>query len=360
MYDPKQKMRNSYLCLIVLQCTLFFAYLGSAIEINHPSHDIEFCMGCNPEDQQLSMSPPFATLYEEISSAVESHRSKRDATLDLLQSVLLSLNNSGVVIQVLHQIADSPQEMNTLSNYIFQVLVSLLTGKAIKGLNVTVNATQIIDSVNQSGIILSTLSSLLLDDLQLAKFAANVGETMVNNTWIPEVVYTFGDTGHLSFQTIFNLARNSRSKDPGFNGTTYTPLELLKRDSNQYDGSLQSFINNMIGSGLTSSLFLDSLESILEAVKNSGVIISLVQTAVADPKIQYMGGFIANKLYNYGVFDQIPLDKYIQKFKKDGTLKKQTQFILTDPLWLPVVAKIFLQWYNLGVNDQVRRNMYGP
>lgn len=348
------------LSLVVLQCILFCGYLGFALEIEPTSQEIGPCLDCTSEDQQQPMSPLFTTLYEEISNAAQNRPSKRDVTLDLLQSVLLSLNNSGVVIQVLHQIADSPQEMNTLSNYIFQVLVSLLTGKAIKGLNVTVNATQIVDAVTQSGIILDTLSTLLLDDQQLAKFAANVGETLVNNTWIPEAVYTFGNTGHLSFQTIFNLARNSYSKDPGFNGTTYTPLQLLKRDGNQYEGSLQSFLNNLIGSGLTSSLFLDSLENILVAVKNSGVIVPLVQTAVADHKIQYMAGFIANKLYNYGVFDQIPLDKYIQKYKKNGFLSDKAQFILTDPLWLPPVAKILLQWYDLGVNEQVRRNMYGP
>lgn len=332
--------------------------LTSAIDIGPLPPGIDLpCIGCLSEPEPMNQQ--FTALYNQIVESTTIERTKRDTTSDLLNSVLQSLNNSNVVIDVLHQIADSPTEMNTLSNYIFQVLVSLLTGKAIKGLNVTVNATQIISAVEGSGIIEGTLNSLLFNDQQLQQFAASLGETMVNNTWIPKVLYTFGKTGHLSFQTIFNLARNTQSKDPGFKGTTYQPLQLLRRDNN-YLGSLQTFINNLIGSGLTSSLFLDSLENILVAVKNSGVVISLVQTAVSDPKIQYMGGFIANKLYNYGVFDQIPLDKYIQIGRHNGFIKDKTQFVLTDLKWLIPVAKIFLQWYDLGVNDQIQRNLYGP
>lgn len=345
--------------LIFLILSQSFLLLASAIDIGQQPPGIEFpCSGCLSKPEPMNLQ--FTKLYNQILDSTTSQITKRDATSDLLNSVLQSLNNSNVVIDVLHQIADSPTEMNTLSNYIFQVLVSVLTGKAIKGLNVTVNATQILSAVKGSGIIESTLNSLLFDDSQLEKFAASLGETMVNNTWIPKIVYTYGTTGHLSFQTIFNLARNTQSKDPGFKGATYQPLQLLRRDSNNYLGTLQTFINNIIGSGLTSSLFLDSLENILVAVKNSGVVISLVQTAVADPKIQYMGGFIANKLYNYGVFDQIPLDKYIQKGRNNGFIKKQTQFVFTDSKWLIPIAKMFLQWYDLGVNDQIQRNMYGP
>lgn len=349
-------MKFGFISLILSQ-SLFL--LASANYVDPPAPGIEF-----PSPGSLSQPEPmnlqFTELYNQIVKSTASETSKRDVTSDLLNSVLQSLNNSNVVIDVLHQIADSPTEMNTLSNYIFQVLVSVLTGKAIKGLNVTVNATQIISAVNSSGIIESTLESLLFNDQQLEKFAANLGSTLVNNTWIPKVLYTFGNTGHLSFQTIFELARNTQSKDPGFTGETYQPLHLLRRDDSNYLGSLQTFINNLIGSGLTSSIFLDSLENILVAVKNSGVVISLTQTAVADPKIQYMGGFIANKLYNYGVFDQIPLDKYIQQGRHNGLLKNLVQFAMTDPKWLIPVAKIFLQWYDLGVNDQIQRNMYGP
>lgn len=345
-------MKFTFLTLILVQC---FGLFVLALKVEQLDFMIDSCLNCFTDE---AMGPHYEALYKQIMDSVPVIE-KRDSSA-ILQSVLQSLNSSNIVIDLLHLIADSPQEMNTLSNYIFQVLLSVLTGTAIKGLNATVNFTQILAAVELSGIIGATLSGLLLDDQQLAKFAAGVGETLVNNTWIPEVVFNFGKTGHLTFQTIFNLARNTVSKDPGFNGTLYQPLRLTKRDDNSYLGSLQTFINNLIGSGLTSSIFLESLESILVVVKNSGVIISLVQTAVSDEKIQYMGGFIANKLYNYGVFDQIPLDKFIQRARHDGLLKDQTQFILTDPLWLPAVAKLFLQWYDLGVNEQIRRNMYGP
>ncbi|RKP30686.1 hypothetical protein METBISCDRAFT_23115 [Metschnikowia bicuspidata] len=349
-------MRLNFLSLIVLKCLLIFAQSAASLDTNEGNTGLS-CPGCLAGDL-YPMNPQFTALYNVLQGAVNKQiQFKIDLTADLVQNILL--NSTAIMIDALYLIADSPEQMNTLANYIYKFLVSALTGTAntMKALNMTVNSTAISDAFKQSGIIETTLAGLLLDDKQLAIFAANLGETMVNNTWIPELVYTFGNTGHLTFETIFNLARDSHSKDPRFNGTTYVPLVLLKRD--EVENSLQNFLSNLSNSSLVSNLFMKSLTVILEGIRKSGLVLKLIQLSVGDQKLQHMIGFIANKLYNCRVFDQIPLDQIIQHAKADGTLMEQTQFILTDPTWLPPLAKIFLQWYDLSVNEQIRKNMYG-
>lgn len=312
------------------------------------------------------MSESFSLLYDQIMESYHTEDAAKRDLLDSLTGLLGALNQSGVIIQVLHEIADSPEQMNTLSNYIFQALVSALTSTAMSGLNITVNITEILEEVKASGILEETVAGLLLDENQRNILADNLGEILVNNTWIPKLMYTLGDTGKISWETIFDLARNTVSKDPGFNGTSYTYKyqTLHKRDasndSSEYSGSLLSFINNIVGSAISSDVFGESIGSVLTGIQNSGVVIPTIQASLADGKIQKMIGFIANKLYNYGVFDQIPLNDMLQKLKREGTLAKQTQALFQDDTWSYVIGNVFLRFEQRGVNNQIRANLYGP
>lgn len=345
-------MRLNFLSLIVLKCSLIFAQSAASLDTNEGNTGLS-SPGSLAGDL-YPMNPQFTALYNVLYGAVSKQiQFKVDLTADMVQNILL--NSTTIMIDALYLIADSPEQMNTLANLIYKFLVPALTGTA----NTTkaLNSTALSDAFKQSGIIETTLAGLLLDDKQLAVFAANLGEIMVNNTWIPELLYTFGITGHLNFETIFNLTRESHSNDPRFIGTTYVPRVLLKRD--EVENSLQNFLINLSNSSLVSNLFMKSLTVILEGIKKSGLVLKLIQLSVGDQKLQHMVGFIANKLYNDRVFDQIPLDQIIQQAKADGTISKQTQFILTDPTWLPPVAEILSQWNNLGVNEQIRQKMYG-
>lgn len=316
-----------------------------------------------PGNDLEPMSPSFSLLYDQILESY-SEFSKRDSFLSTLESLLHAVNDSGVIIDVLHLIADSPEEMNTLANYIVQILVSALTNNPIAGLNITVNLTEILDITLSSGIIESTLSGLAINDANRDQLADNVGSVLVNHTWIPKLIVQTGNTGKISWKTTFDLIQNTQSKDPGFNGTTYSKRELdtilEKRASNSsYSGSLNSFINNLVGSAIASDLFGESLDSILTAINNSGIVVPTVLSVTQDSKIQGMVGFIANKLYNYGLFDQIPINTYFQDAKKSGALSRTTQFLFGSPIWSPYLAKFFLRMDQQGVYQQIQKNLYG-
>lgn len=347
---------------LLLLPSLFTLCLAS---VAVPNSDIFYVE--TPETDVEPMSRSFTALYDAIVSAYDplnpdSLSNKRDLQ-STLEGLLQTVNNSGVIIDVLHEIADSPVEMNTLANYIVQILVSALTNTAIKGLNITVNFTDIVDKVMDSGIIQSTAIGLLFDDTIRNRLADNIGEVLVNHTWIPALIYKIGTTGQATWKLIFDTVHNTVSKDPGFNGTSYPKrdqIQFEKRDNgSEYSGSLNTFISNLAGSAISSDLFSESLDSILAAVDQSNIVIPIVLSVTGDLKIQTMVGFIANKLYNYGLFDQIPLNDYFQEYKKNGKLSASTQFAFGDPTWSPAVAKLFYRWDTQGVMDQIRKNLYG-
>lgn len=317
------------------------------------------------------MSPNFSRLYDLVMQQYnpstdgfdfefeEFDLAKRDALEDTLEQLILSLNRSGVVLDVLHEIASSPEQMNTLSNYIIQLLLRAQKSHAFDGLNVLINVAELRKTVMDSGLIQSTLHGLLMDDTERDKLADSLGEVLVNYSWIGLLLKRVGDNGKISFDIIFKTVQDYSSKDPGFNGTSYP--KLRKRDnSSDYSGSLQAFLNNLVGSALSSQLASASLGSILGAVNKSGVAVPALQTGLGDQKILQMVGFISNKLYNFGVFDNIPLNDWFQKYKKNRLLSDYLEALLTNPTWSPPVAKVLQRMENEGVFEQLRRNLYGP
>lgn len=354
--------------LPVLALIPFFGSLICAERIV-PDSDVFFV---DSADANLEpMSPTFSRLYDLVMQQYDPHTQlfdfeldeydlvKRDALEDTLVELIQALNRSGVVLDVLHEIASSPEQMNTLSNYIFQLLLKVSTSNAFSGLNVLINITELRDTVLDSGLIQLTLQDLLLDENERNLFADNLGEVFVNYSWIGKTLKIVGDHGKLSFDLIFKTIQDYHSKDPGFNGTSYP--KLRKRDnSSDYDGSLQAFLNNLVGTALESQLASASLSSILGAVNRSGVAVPVIQTAVGDQKILQMVGFIGNKLYNFGVFDNIPLNDYFQTMKKTQFISNLLEALLTNPTWSPPLAMILERMENEGVFEQIRRNLYGP
>lgn len=314
-------------------------------------------------EQLEPMSPSFTLLFLDILKCYNAQTQKRDALQDNLESLLESLQRSGVILDVLHEIASSSDQMNTLSNYIYQALVSISTNTAISGLNITVNVTEVLQKVQDSGIITSTLSGLLINETQRNTFSDNLGEVLVNNTWISKLIYNTGETGKISWETIFDLARNTKSQDPFFNGTSFTyKARLRKREDTSlgnYSGSLLSFINNLVGSVIGSDLAASSFDSILGAVQGSGILVPTVQEVLGDQSIQKMVGFIANKLYNYGVFDQIPINDLFQRVKNDGLLSDTLQKSFADDLQSYVIGNVLFRLEQHGVFTQIQRNLYG-
>lgn len=355
--------------LPVLALIPFFGSLICAERIV-PDSDVYFV---DSADANLEpMSPTFSRLYDLVMQQYDPQTQlfdfefdeydlvKRDALEDTLVELIQSLNRSGVVLDVLHEIASSPEQMNTLSNYIFQLLLKASTSTAFSGLNVLINITELRDTVMDSGLIQLTLQGLLMDENERNRFADNLGEVLVNYSWIGLLLKRIGDNGKLSFDIIFKTIQDYHSKDPGFNGTSYPKLRKRDTNSSDYGGSLQAFLNNLVGTALESQLASASLSSILVAVNRSGVAVPVIQTAIGDQKILQMVGFIGNKLYNFGVFDRIPLNDYFQHYKKNRVLSNLLEDLLTNPTWSPPLAKVLERMENEGVYEQLRRNLYGP
>lgn len=351
----------------------FITFFGRYTWAEKLSPNSEVYFVDSAESNLEPMGPTFSRLYDLIMQQYdpvkndfdfdfESNQldlSKRDALETTLLQLIQSLNRSGVIIDVLHEIADSPEQMNTLSNWIFQFLVKAQSSNALSGLNVLINLTELQNTVMESGLIQSTLNGLLLDETQRNILADNIAEVLVNYSWIGVLLKKIGADGKLNFDIIFETARSYQSKDPGFNGTSYP--KLRKRDnSSEHSGSLQAFLNNLVGSALSSQLASSSLASILAAVNDSGVVIPTLQASLGDQKILQMVGFIANKLYNFGVFDQIPLNKWFQKGKQNHFISNMLEKLLTNPTYSPPLGMVFERMENQGAFEQLRRNMYGP
>lgn len=360
---PGSKMR-------VLPILALIPFFGSVVCANKILSSSEIYYLDTTKFPLEPMSPNFSRLYDLImeqydpageefdSSFDELDIFKRDALESTLQQLIESLNRSGVIMDILHEIADSPEQMNTLSNWIFQFLVRVKASTTLNSLDVLINITELKSAVMESGLIQSTFLGMLLDETQRNLLADNLGEVLVNYSWIGEVLKNVGQSGQISFNMIFNIVRDYKSKDPGFNGTSY--LKLRKRGNNtDYSGSLQAFLNNIAGSALSSQLASSSLGSILSAVNNSGVVISTLQASLGDQKILTMVGFIANKIYNFGVFDAIPLNDYFQKGKANKFLSKQLEAVLVNPTWSPPLGMVLQRMENQGVFEQLRLNLYG-
>lgn len=371
-------MRGSTLLFFIPQ--LWCLCMASVISADIPGSDA--VENLRIIENLNAMSPNFQWLYDSIIelfdpslAAIDDHDlGKRDMLTDNLESILLAVNNSGIVIDILHEIADSTEQMNTLSNWLFQALLSIKSNSAIKGLNVTVNTTDIFAQVKASGLILSTIHELFFDDQQRDYFADSVGALLTRYVWIPRIVYDIGYNGKITVNRIADLVQNTKTKNPNpeTNGTVEASVKpLLKREfyslqeradnsTGAYSGSLQAFFNNLIQAGLMSSLAESSLSSILTAVNNSGIVAPIVQAAVRDVKIQKMAFFIVNKLYNFGVFDSIPINDYFQEFKTSGAASRSVQFGFGNPTYSPIIARIFERLENRGVFETIKLNLWGP
>lgn len=309
------------------------------------------------------MSPSFTELYEyalEFVDELEKHNSddigKRDTLEDTLTEILTNVKNSHVVEDILLEISGSKQQIDNLSRGIYSALVNLMTGGSPLGLlNISIDTSTLLDTVMSSGIIPSVADDLLLNDKNRENLTYHVGDLLTQRPYIAETINNIGHGQDLTFDMIFNTARHFESKAPQLqdNRTTF-----LKRADNDYLGTFGTFVSNIISSATQGEFFNETLSSVLGAVKRSGIVTPIVLTAVQRPVMNMVGRILSN-LYDYGVFDGIPLNDYFQTAKKNHLLADGTQDLLTSPKYSPPVAKLFKQLEDQGTLENVRRSLYG-
>lgn len=286
---------------------------------------------------------------------------KRDSFQDNLETLLVAFNRSGLLLQIVDQISSSPQEMDTIANYLFLMLA--LGGDNSSLSLSSLNTSELSSTVKNltSEIVQSTIQELLFVDLQLIQLANNLGSLLVNHSWIAGAVNFIGVHGWIDIPEIFDLAENYKSKDPGFNGTRYSVFKRDDRSSSNdsYSGSLQSFLNNLIGSATESEFASASATSILEAVNDSGIVPSVLQQLLGDGNFFTIIGYVSKKLNSYGVFDAFDLKSEFKEQRDSGKLSSSLNYALGDPIFSPRIARIFYQLKNNGAFKQLRYNFLG-
>lgn len=323
------------------------------------------------------MTPAFTELFNIImDSPFGGKLGKRDDSDDSLTTtltgILLSVKNSGIIQSLLHEIADSDQEMNNLSSSIYKLLSKAVSSGGT-GLNVSISSKELLNTVMDSGLIQNTVYEILYNDTVRDTLADGLNKTMSQFPWIIQIVNNLGHKQKLTFDMVFDTARNFKSKMPEFqsNESQYDwpanqsalfmgKQSLSKRDDNPNAGSLSTFANNLLGSAVEGGFVNDTLTSVLKAVDNSGIAIPVVLLFVGDMKVQKMTGFIANKLYNYGVFDAINIDPYYQKAKKTGILSKALEYVISTDIYSKPLTKILNRVENDGGYTAIRRSLHGP
>lgn len=315
-----------------------------------------------PMNRDFSMSSEFTQLYhmidEHLGFLSPNNLDKRDALLDNIENLLLAFNRSGLLLQLIDQISNSPQDMDTIANYLLTVMASTLEGSNSSS-SFNTSALSSPEAKNLTSEILdSAVQELIYDDLQLIQLANSIGSLLVNQSWIAGIVNFMGVHGWISIPKIFDLAQNYTSKDPNFNGTRYS---IVKRDNStsSYSGSFQSFLNNLISSASQSELVSVSTISVLQGVSDSGITPSVLQQLLGDGNFFNMIGYISTKLYDYGALDAIDLESIVKDQRSSGKLASSLNYALGDPIFSPRIARIFYQLKNNGAFAQLRYNFLG-
>lgn len=206
--------------------------------------------------------------YEELNEL-----DKRDEKT--IESVLLTLNRSGIIFDLLDQIADHPNRISILANATAGLIKRLGDGNLdvsqLTTIGAGLNISSIYDVVKDSGLVTSLLDGILLDDDYRPVLVKLITRIVESNKSI------------LAY--IFNVVLQKR--------------DLLKRADNE--GSLITFVTNIVSTVLASDLLGGFLTDTVNALNDTGVAVYIVKTAIADELYQNMTAQLAKDIYATGV-----------------------------------------------------------
>lgn len=324
-------------------------------------HTIVASSIAHPSSKKFILKPE----YEEIESLVNDYMGDQDSgqifekrdQISTFEGIIQSVNDSGVIFDVLHEIAGSDEQIDNLANTITTLVQNGST--MVDGVNITLNYTNIWNSIKKSGLVESLLNGLLLDPENRLYVARASGGLLRRDIWISKIIYDLGNGQKLTVKYLADTIRNFKSKAPELTKSNSTDPLVYKRDDDKYSGSAQQFFNNLIGAVINSELVGGSLENFLIALNRTGVALSVTLKVLGDGQTLSMSRKLVSKLYDNGLFDNIDLDKYYSDLKKGNKLSNAVQVVLTNPTYSPGVAKILQQMENDGVFYVVQHGLHG-
>lgn len=352
--------------LLYLVMTLFYVSFINAFTPSFDMYDTQADTLQELPDSRL------AQIYQEIIDLTEDNffqkRADDSSTVSALTQVLENVENSGLIMDILEEIAASPTQTDNLAN----LTVSLLKngGGLIGGINITLNYTSLWDTVKLSGIIFSTLDGLMLNVSNRNFLADRIGVMLKRNPWVAELLTQLGAGHALTVSYLHELITTFKSKasnwDEMLQQTSMPNSKSViigaRDDSNssgQYDGSAQEFLSNLINTVANSALADQSIGNLLQAVNDSGIVIPVVLDVLNSTSVLGMFGTIIGKVYDSGVLDGIDLNSYYQLAKKNHFLTNAIQIGLTDPTYSPSLARILQRMEINGVYQQTQWNLHG-
>lgn len=321
-----------------------------------------------PSSDQFVIPQKYAGVQAAVDNFInrDADLSKRDS-VSTLEGVINSVVNSGIITDVIDEIAGSETQMDNLANATIAILggnSSALTS-LLNGYNISLNVSALTQSVNESGIVPSTAKALLMNETNREFVAKKVGTLLVTQVWISQLLIDLGHNGKLTFDHIAHLIKTVTSKA---NGTTVITnsdpnskaVVFGKRADDDNSGSAQAFFNNLVGQVVGSNIVSQSANDFLVALNRTGVVAPLTMKLMDLPSVITLVRTLSPKIYASGVLDKYDLDGGYTKLKKENVLSDGLQWILTQPKYSPPLGLLLKYLDQNGYYQQIQNNLYGP
>lgn len=284
-------------------------------------------------------------------------------SVDTLEQLFIRLNESGTIMNVLDEIADSRTRQDNLVNLAASVLKSNNSALGSLGINVNINATTLLLTVLESGLIQGTAHELFFVEENFQKLTAFVGHGMSRNAWVAKLLYEMGEGSTLTVDYIADIIRNTKTKNPNYlylNEELNSKQVYLHARAEDYNGTAQEFFSNLIGSVIGSNIALSTIGDVLTALNRSGIVVPTLFQVLDNEAVLNATQYMIGLLYDKGAFDKIDLPASIQEAKDKHLISDGLNFILTDPVYEPVAARFFNTLRISGVFEDIKLNLYGP
>ncbi|KAF6063148.1 hypothetical protein FOB64_006152 [Candida albicans] len=305
-------------------------------------------------------------------------KTKRDEnTVNSIVSLLQSVEQSGLIPDIVLDITSSQTKMDNLANYTVGLLSTIMNGNTsslLSGINIDLNTTEILNAVLNSGLLQSTAGGLILNNENNAKLADLVGEILgsPDNVWIGWLLVGLGNGEDLTVPFIANLVVNTTSK-ANTNSTNQSKIKstvggnnhnnkvedvIIDKDSIT-DEDFNDYSGNVGNSVAQSSLIQASAGDILTALNQSNILVPTIMKITENQNLGTLVKTLVSRIYASGLINDLPLDTYYEYAKKENILSDALQYILTDPTWSPGLATFFKRMDDAGAYQRLQDNMYG-
>ncbi|EDK41457.2 hypothetical protein PGUG_05555 [Meyerozyma guilliermondii ATCC 6260] len=195
-----------------------------------------------------------------------------------IETLLEYVNKSGIIFDLLDQIADYPERVQAIGNLTVGLLGRLppidLSNLSLPKNMGSMTNNSLVNVLLKSGLVKSLADGLLLDE--------SFRPVLVNLT------YRIVDANKNVILYIVDGVLAKRD---------------LKKRADDYSGSLGEFAKNIFGSVLDSKLFLNTFGDIVNALNDTGVAVYVVKKFLSDDAYLNMTATIANDAIHSGAIN---------------------------------------------------------